>query len=447
MEFHEIPTINDTTVSSEDEVVRSRLQKLGQPVFINGETVEDRKQRLHSLLNDDAIEEDQNGEEEDDEFDEDEDEDEEFYTPASEELYDIRRHVLSDSLQKSSDRLKIQRQIVQNNPDYTTFLKQRRDLNSKISKIDLYGSQFLPGNTRAISSVKFNRNGKLIACGSWDGSLHILESNNLSPIIKPSQNQHQEKIGSLDWKMNEDVLISGGGEGTINLWNIEENSTETVLKPKFTIKDAHTNRITKTEFHPINQYAISTSFDQTWKLWDLIKQVEIYQQEGHSKEVFCGSIHPDGSLYLSGGLDGIIYVWDLRSGKCLMPLQKHIQGIYGLDWSPNGYNFASGSGDSTIKIWDMRKLNHSGDEISTIPAHKKLISGLKYYKSDDEKSGNILMSSSYDGTINLWSVNNWIKVNTLQGTNDKVMSCDITTIDNEITVVGSGWDRTVKLWK
>ncbi|KAI5957304.1 hypothetical protein KGF54_000232 [Candida jiufengensis] len=444
MEFHEIPTINDKPISNEDEDIREQLKRLGQPVFINGETDEAREERLNNLLNNNDYMEEDDDDEEDEEEDDDE---EEFYTPASEELYDIRRRILSDSLQRSSNRLKTQRQILQNNPEFITFLKQRRDLNSKIAKIELYGSQFLTGNTRAISSVKFNYNGELIACGSWDGSIHILNQVDLSTHVKLSNNQHQEKIGALDWRKDQNYLISGGGEGNLNLWDIT-NTDESILKPKFSIKNAHSNRITKTIFHPINEYAISTSFDQTWKLWDLNTQIELYQQEGHSKEIYCGSIHSDGSLFLSGGLDGIIYAWDLRSGRCLMPLQKHINGVHGVDWSPNGYNFASGSGDSTIKIWDMRKLNHSGDEIYTIPAHNKLISDLKYLKNDNqEENGNILISSSYDGTINLWSTNNWIKVNSLKGHNDKVMSCDITTKDDNITVVSSGWDRTVKLWK
>ena len=249
-------------------------------------------------------------------------------------------------------------------------------------------------------------------------------------------------------------MITGGSEGTINLWNIT-NSEETI-KPSLSIKEAHSNRITKTLFHPIQEFAISTSFDQTWKLWDINKETELYQQEGHSREVYCGAVHPDGSLFLSGGSDGIIYVWDLRSGRALMPLQKHMQGIYSLDWSPNGYHFASASGDCSVKIWDMRKLDHSGNELFSIPAHTKLVSDVRFHCGGKATNadgaginGTFLLTSSYDGTVKVWSADNWILVNTLKGHNEKVMSCDASSggENNEARIVSSGWDRTVKLWQ
>lgn len=444
MEFEDIPTINDIPVPDEDEQVKEELQRLGQPVFINGEDDDGRRERLKNLLNHD------NGQGELIDEDDEDNEDEEFYTPGPEVLYNTRLRILRDSLSKASDRLKLQRQIVKENPEFIKVLKFRRDINSKLSLIELCGSQVIPDITRAISSVKFSNQSDLIACGSWDGSIHVLNSTDLNPVTKLSTG-HIEKVGSLDWRPDteENILLSGGNDGNIRMWGINANTPTT--NPLSTLADAHTDRITSTMFHPINDLAISTSLDQTWKLWDLTKQTELYQQEGHSKGIFCGSVHPDGSLFLSGGLDGIIYVWDLRSGRALMPLQKHMQGIYGLDWSPNGHEFASASGDCSVKIWDMRKLDHSGKELHTIPAHTKLVSNVKFFrkctKDVQTNNGTFLVTSSYDGIVNVWSADNWVKVNTLKGHGDKVMSCDIGVMDDHFTIVSSGWDRSVKLWK
>ncbi|KAI5949822.1 hypothetical protein KGF57_004645 [Candida theae] len=457
MQYNEIPIINDNPIPEEDELVRQQLKQLGQPVFINGENDSDRRERLSNLVNGDSSTDPEQGDvdNDDDEDDDNEDDDDVFYTPGPANLYDVRRQILSGSLKLASQRLQRQRHLVKINPELIPFLQNRRDMNSRLSGIELYGSQIVHGNTRAISSVRYSPRGDLIACGTWDGSVHVLNSIELNPTTKLSGGEHTEKVGGVDWKANDsgDVLITGGSEGTINLWNIEE-SDETI-KPNLSIKEAHSSRITKTMFHPVQDYAISTSFDQTWKLWDMNRGTELYQQEGHSREVYSGAIHPDGSLFLSGGLDGVIYVWDLRSGRALMPLQKHTQGIYCLDWSPNGYYFASGSGDCSVKIWDMRKLDHSGDEIFSIPAHTKLISDVRFYGGGDkvktegmDLNGSFLVSCSYDGTVKIWSSDNWILVNTLKGHNEKVMSCDIgASTDKEVNIVSSGWDRTVKLWK
>ena len=453
MNFNDIPIINDKPIAEEDEVVRQQLKELGQPVFINGEDDQARRERLFILVNDAGFEtSDIHSGEDDDE--EDDDEEEDFYTPGPTNLYDARIRILNHSLGKASYRLQHQREMLQKIPQFTTILKKRRSINSKLSQIELCGSQVIQGNTRAVSSVRYSSSGDLIACGTWDGSVHVLNNNDLSPSGKLLGGQHAEKVGGLDWqaKDSQQRLISGGSDGTMNIWNI--TASDEVIKPKLSIKEAHTNRITKTLFHPIGDFALSTSFDQTWKLWDLNKVVELYQQEGHSKEIYSGAIHPDGSLFLSGGLDGVVYVWDLRSGRALMPLQKHMQGVYGLDWSLNGYHFASGSGDCSVKIWDMRKLDHSGEELFSIPAHTKLVSDVRFHSGNgvaDEDgfntNGSCLATSSYDGTVKIWSADNWILINTLKGHNEKVMSCDISDANNAINFVSGGWDRTVKLWQ
>lgn len=448
MQYNEIPVINDKSIPEEDELVRKQLKELGQPVFINGEDDHDRRERLANLVNGGALQLDDAQSE-----DEEKEDEEVFYTPGPAELYGVRCQILNQSLVKASQRIQQQRQVLQNNPDFTTFLKKRRTINSKLADIELYGSQVIHGNTRAISSVRYSPSGDLIACGTWNGSVHVLNSNDLNPTVKLLNGQHTEKVGSVDWQVNDTILITGGSEGSINVWNITDS--DDIIKPELSIKEAHLNRITNTLFHPINNFAISTSFDQTWKLWDINKEAELYQQEGHSKEVYSGAIHPDGSLFLSGGLDGIIHVWDLRSGRALMPLQKHIQGVYSLDWSPNGYHFASGSGDCSVKIWDMRKLEHSGDEVFSIPAHTKLVSDVRFHcgkvgvnENENGAIGSFLVSSSYDGSVKVWSADNWILVKTLKGHNEKVMSCDVTSDENSrVRVVSSGWDRTVKLWQ
>ncbi|CAK9437576.1 uncharacterized protein LODBEIA_P19540 [Lodderomyces beijingensis] len=444
MEFGEVPVINDVKVPDEDEKVKEELQKLGQPVFINGEGEAERRQRLLHLR---AAEVDESDDEDDGG-----DEDEEFYTPGPQELYDVRSRILRDSLGRASARLEWQRRFAKANQEFTTILQKRRDINSKLATVDLYGSQVIPDVTRAVSSVKFSPASDLVGCGSWDGSVHVLSSTDLQPVVKLAVS-HSEKVGALNWKpgCKQRVLLSGGNEGTINVWDItpSESSQTSPGIPIVSIKDAHSDRITSTLYHPVNELAISTSFDQTWKLWDVSRQTELYQQEGHSKGVFTGSIHPDGSLFVSGGLDGIIYVWDLRSGRALMPLQKHIQGIYGLDWSPNGHQFASASGDCSVKIWDMRKLDRSGDEIATIPAHTKLVSDVKFFQGEGEGEdrGTFLITSSYDGSLNIWSADNWIRVNSMQSYNDKIMSCDVAVIDSSYTMVSGGWDKSIRLWK
>ena len=57
-----------------------------------------------------------------------------------------------------------------------------------------------------------------------------------------------------------------------------------------------------------------------------------------------------------------------------MFMEGHLKSILSLDFSPNGYQLATASEDNLVKIWDLRQSKC----IYTIPAHKNLISKVKF---------------------------------------------------------------------
>lgn len=500
MNIDEIPIVNDfdgrkgsgkesthkSNLPTVDEDVRMYLRKLGEPVTYFGEGNFERRQRLLRLvgelpseslrnLNKLDIESDLLGDIEMDIGDEqdetnDEDEEEDFYTPGSQELLNSRKAILHFSLRRAAERIKAQNEAYLNQ-DFIKILKHRKNINSMLQRFELSGTQSIEKNTRTFSSVKFSHDDSLIATGSWDGSLYILDSKSLNVLCDTGPNKHSEKIGSLDWQLQPNgLLISGDNSGKINLWKVpyDDSPSDSYLYPFISHNSHEGSRITSTKFHPSGNYYASTSFDYTWKFWDINRpETELLQQEGHSKEVYCGSFQPDGSLFASGGLDALIKLWDLRSGRCISNLRGHIKGVYDLDWSSNGFQLASASGDCAAKVWDVRKLgshSHTG-EIFSIPAHCKLVSGVRFFHKHSNKrtclsvevtdendasgefldtNGSYLITSSFDGNISIWSADNWTKMKTLQGHTDKVMSCDINGEGTSIATCG--WDRTVRLW-
>lgn len=375
--------------------------------------------------------------------------DEEFLTPGLEYLQQTRKEILNYSLKLANSRI-----LSFKNQDFIKILNHRRSLLTKLGQYECIGTQSIPINKRTLSSIKFHKD--RIITGGWDGNLYFLNKEDLA--VLSSGSGHTDKVNGLDIDSKLNLLVSGGGEGNISLWNLPETFGKEI-KPSSTI-NAHTNRVTSTTFHPLSNYVISTSFDQTWKLWDITKQVDILTQEGHDKAVFTGCIHPDGGLFVSSGLDGVSHIWDLRSGQSISQLQKHAQGVYSSDFSPNGYQLVTASGDCSVKVWDIRYLNKPE---FTIPSHTKLVSLVKFFKrteaeklseevSDEfgnnkerlDSNGTFLATSSYDGLINIWSSDNWLKIKSLKGHSDKVMCLDIDGDGGSI--VSTGWDRTVKLW-
>lgn len=471
------PIINDSRhngngpskydIPTNDAEVRLELRKLGEPITFFGEREPERRERLVRLLTEQKhtdfgfadIEEDAEMEEAE------ESEDEEFYTPGTEQLLEARKNILKHSVTKAYERNERQKKRATGH-DFAKELKHRRCIAKYLSGLELNGTYTIRGNTRTLSCARLNKDDTRVACGSWDGNFYVLDGklgSDLSFTTRLTPGCHSEKV-VLDWSPNDgNMLVSGGAEGKINIWKMGEEGSSTkleILKPSATIS-AHNARIANIEHDPSGEYIVTTSFDQTWKLWDLNRQTELLEQEGHSKEVYASRFHPDGGLLATGGLDAIGRIWDLRSGRSIGVLESHVKGIYSMDWSPNGYHLATASGDCSVKIWDMRKLDKQ--ELFSIPAHTKIVSEVKFLQSSSgpaitspvtdendenpellEVSGAYLSTASYDGTVKLWSADNWVHLKTLSGHTDKVMSCDVSK--DGLVVVSCGWDRTMRTW-
>ncbi|KAI0461238.1 hypothetical protein LJB42_001256 [Komagataella kurtzmanii] len=360
------------------------------------------------------------------------DENEEFYTPGSENLYHCRMKIAKWSLKQTSRMHKGFRLFVKNN-SLNEILMEKRRVNALYSTFCLHNSQSLTG--RCISIVRVSPDDQAVAAGSWDGNTYILNSQDLS--LRRVLYGNNSKIGGIDWYYDSRIIATSQSDGTINLFQYSTDAgtknTETNNSRDSKLQ-GHNDRVARLSFHPMGRYLASASFDSTWRYWDVETQQQLLLQEGHTKPVFTVEHQPNGSLISSAGLDGIVKIWDLRLGKCISNLEGHMGSIYGSSWRYNGYELATASSDGCIKIWDMRMQK----EKVSIPAHSKLISDVRLL--DD-----VMISSSYDNTINIFSNDNWVKIKTIKGHTDKVMSCDITKSGQSI--FSSGWDRTIKLYK
>jgi U4/U6 small nuclear ribonucleoprotein PRP4 len=420
-----------------DTEVRTLLRQMGEPITLFGEKEMERRERLRKLLA--TMSEDQAqalavaAEEAQQPLVTLPPPKELFYTEGSEDLKAARIQIAHYSLQRASARIAAEKQHRESvsREEETQAAEQ---LEQRVKTIINQTSEV--GDERPVSTCQFTSDGQLLITGSWSGNIKIWSMP--SCTTKLTIKAHPDRVtGVASYptataanEMDSGVAIASGSvDRTAKLWSADGKLLRTL--------EGHTDRLGRVAFHPLGRHLGTSSFDMTWRMWDIETGVSLLEQEGHSRAVYSVAFHGDGSLAASAGMDAYGRVWDLRTGKSIMLLEGHVKGLLAVDFSPNGYHIATGSEDHAARVFDLRKKG----VLAVLPGHNSLISQVRF----EPTTGKYLLTSGYDNVSKIWCGKKFKLAKTLAGHEGKVMGSDISPSGNDVIATG-GYDRTLKLW-
>ncbi|XP_051902291.1 gem-associated protein 5 [Hippocampus zosterae] len=166
---------------------------------------------------------------------------------------------------------------------------------------------------------------------------------------------------------------------------------------------------------------------------------------------------PDGKVVAIGNEDGCIDVYQAPSLKLLCSIQQHHKVINVLRWHPEDNVpaelhglLASGSCNAIIYVHDLRQVVEKPPEsplVLTEPyrrlcGHTAKITGLAW---SPHHSGR-LASVSYDGTAQVWDVQQEAALSNYRGHVGSLLSVDWSPVDPDVLWTG-GKDFTVQEWR
>jgi serine/threonine protein kinase len=183
------------------------------------------------------------------------------------------------------------------------------------------------------------------------------------------------------------------------------------------------------------QTLVTSSADETIRLWDLQTGAEIRQLTGHNSSVNALTRTTDQNTLISAGADRRINFWSLPEGEQINQIQDaHDSSINALAVSNNGQWLASADSSGVIKLWDLTNL----EVIDTLTADNVgTINHLRFTRDD-------AYLASGGKRLLMWDLSNPAAPISLEGHTSFVNRLEVSD-DNQILISASA-DKTVRLW-
>jgi len=194
-----------------------------------------------------------------------------------------------------------------------------------------------------------------------------------------------------------------------------------IVEP-FKILQGHNFKVGTINFSKNDKYLVSSSWDNTVRIWDMDSFKCIRVLEGHTDNVWAVDISSDISLIASGSLDRQFKIWDSKSGKeilnyklepfdiikkGLIPELDHSfpNSAYSVDFSPDNRYIAVGAADNLVRLFDTKTFLI----VDTLKHHTGSVLGVKY--SDN---GRYLISGGPRSNVVIWETEKYEPVHIIK---------------------------------
>lgn len=296
---------------------------------------------------------------------------------------------------------------------------------------------------KAVRSVAYVANGKLIATTSDDGTIRLWNGSTGKPLEEIVG--HKAAVGLLAAGPNR-LMVSVSDDKQVITWDSNPGwklvatlgpPTENVVD---LAKSQFINRVLSLAFSPDGKLLATGGGDPSRSgeliLWNVeTKTVARQFVDAHSDTVFGLDFSRDGKYLISGAADKFVKQFDVESGKLVRSFEGHTHHVLGVSFKGDSSRIASAGADNAIKIWNVE----TGEQHRTIQNYTKQVTSIRYIGVSDN-----LISCSGDKTVKMHRSNDGANFRTFAGPADFVYAVAATR--DEGIVAAGGEDGIFRIW-
>jgi WD repeat-containing protein 61 len=163
----------------------------------------------------------------------------------------------------------------------------------------------VPTGSDFINSVAYSPDGKLVAAGSADGSISIVDVE-AGAVVSRIHKAHLLPVQSVSFSSDGGTLYSGSYDRSIHCYDVSavggggsssssSSSSSSNTAGLICSLMGHLHWVTCVAASPITSHHIaSSSADRSVRVWDARKREQVHSFEGHGERVWSVSWNPEG---------------------------------------------------------------------------------------------------------------------------------------------------------
>jgi WD40 repeat protein/DNA-binding winged helix-turn-helix (wHTH) protein len=197
----------------------------------------------------------------------------------------------------------------------------------------------------------------------------------------------------------------------------------------------HGNFVEAVAFSPDGQLILTTSDDQTAKLWRRIDGHLMTTLRGHTDKIISGKFSPDGQRIVTNSADNTVRVWSSGNGQLIATFRGHSGPVWSSEFSPDGQRIISASADKTAKVWNAA----DGRLLATFRGHADSVMRAQF-----SVDGRRIVTASSDHTARIWNGTDYTAIAILSGHKDAIAFVTFSPDGNR--VLTASVDGTARVW-
>jgi guanine nucleotide-binding protein subunit beta-2-like 1 protein len=194
-------------------------------------------------------------------------------------------------------------------------------------------------------------------------------------------------------------VVSASRDKTIVAWKgVDTNSADEAKAVPYRRLEGHADFVEDVTLSNNAEFALSSSWDRSLRLWNLKNGECITKFQGHTKDVLSVAFSPDNRQIVSGGRDAKLKMWNVK-GECMFTMDKdcHQGWVNCVRFSPTLATplIVSGGSDEVVKVWSLTEFRC----MDTLKGHTGTVNTVAV-----SPDGSLCASAGKDGKAKLWDI-------------------------------------------